>query len=777
MGQGPPHESLPDVPLELTNDLLSAVIESAPNGIVLVDRDGAIGFVNRETERLFGYTRDELVGQSVEMLVPECFRKSHPSSRESFLTDLQTRAMGGRDLVGRRKDGRDIAVEIGLNPIATTEGVFVLAVIVDIGSRQQAEKELRRSEARYRSLIDGSIQGILIHVNGILRLGNPALARLLGVDRLEDYIGKPIWPFIAPEDQPMVAEYMQVRLSGRPAPSQYEFRAVRHDGRMIWLNCTVTTIDWDGQPAALATVIDVSERRQAEENLRTSEQRFHLLADNVKEAFIILEVPNGRTLYLSRAWEEIWGRRVEEAYAEPQLWLEAVDAEDRPSVATAFEAFRRGEPATRVFRVHRPDQSVRWVRTRMFPVRDETGSIYRLVGLAEDITERRHTEEQLRQAQKMEAVGRLAGGIAHDFNNLLIVMDGFAAMVAEELGASHRSQKDLQDIRVAARSAATLTRQLLAFSRQQILQPQILDLNEVLRHVDSLLGRVIGEDITLTMKLSERLGRVSADRGQMEQVIMNLAVNARDAMPAGGRLTIETADVELDATYAAQHPGATAGRHGMIAVSDTGAGMDATTQKHLFEPFFTTKPAGRGTGLGLATVYGIVKQSRGSIWVYSELGHGTTFKVYLPVADRFEPPATALPADVSAAGVETVLVIEDQPEVRRLIERTLSRRGYAVVAAADGAEALAVAHAHSGPLHVLLTDVVLPGASGREIARQLIAERAQLRVVYMSGYTDDTIVHHGVLEPGLAFIQKPFTGEALLRKLREVMDAPLPPPY
>jgi len=260
-------------------------------------------------------------------------------------------------------------------------------------------------------------------------------------------------------------------------------------------------------------------------------------------------------------------------------------------------------------------------------------------------------------------------------------------------------------------------------------------------------------------------------------VIMNLAVNARDAMPAGGRLTIETADVELDATYAAQHPGATAGRHGMIAVSDTGAGMDATTQKHLFEPFFTTKPAGRGTGLGLATVYGIVKQSRGSIWVYSELGHGTTFKVYLPVADRFEPPATALPADVSAAGVETVLVIEDQPEVRRLIERTLSRRGYAVVAAADGAEALAVAHAHSGPLHVLLTDVVLPGASGREIARQLIAERAQLRVVYMSGYTDDTIVHHGVLEPGLAFIQKPFTGEALLRKLREVMDAPLPPPY
>jgi len=511
--------------------------------------------------------------------------------------------------------------------------------------------------------------------------------------------------------------------------------------------------------------------------LRVSEDRFRLLADHVNEAFLILEMPSGRAVYRSRMWEEIFGSQVPDlSYNDFEWWLTKIDPEDRQKVLSSFLALQAGGTVSATFRVHPPALTPRWVRGRGFAVLDEWQHPYHLVCLFEDITQMRQTEEQLRHAQKMEAVGRLAGGVAHDFNNLLVVIQGYAELIARDLGASHRSHEDLGEILAAGRSAAALTSQLLAFSRRQILQPQILDLNEVLRRVELMLRRVIGEDITLSMRLSEPLGRVNADPGQIDQVIMNLAVNARDAMPDGGRLTIETADVELDEAYAAQHPGATTGKQVMVAVSDTGVGMDEATRRRLFEPFFTTKPAGRGTGLGLATVYGIVKQSQGSIWVYSEPGKGTTFKIYLPAVGGVAPPVTALPAEVPAlVGTETVLLVEDQVEVRGLIEKTLGRSGYRVLAAGDGAEALDVARGHDGPIHVLLTDAVLPGKSGREIAREILAERADVRVLYMSGYTDDAIVRHGVLEPGLAFIQKPFTGSALLSKIREVVSAEVPP--
>jgi PAS domain S-box-containing protein len=508
----------------------------------------------------------------------------------------------------------------------------------------------------------------------------------------------------------------------------------------------------------------------------SGQERFRLLADNIKEAFIIVEMPHGRSLYVSQKWEDMWGRRVNDAYADPLVWFEAIHPDDRPKVAAIIAALPAGEGMSSTFRIQRPDGTVRWVRGRVFPVVDEPEHPQRLAVLVEDITEQRHTEEQLCQAQKMEAVGRLAGGVAHDFNNLLIVIDGYADMVAQELEPSHRAQNDLAEIRNAAKRAASLTSQLLAFSRRQILQPQILDPNQVLRRVEALLRRVIGEDITLSMRLSEPLGRVSADPGQIEQVIINLAINARDAMADGGLLTIETATVEFDAEYAARHPGATTGEHVMIAVSDTGVGMDEATQRRLFEPFFTTKPVGRGTGLGLATVYGIVKQSQGSIWVYSEPGRGTTFKIYLPAVGGLPSPVTAPPTEgPPLVGTETVLLVEDQAEVRGLIQKTLARIGYRVLVAGDGAEALELARSHDGPVHVLLTDVVLPGTSGRVVARGILAERADVRVLYMSGYTDDGIVRHGVLEPGLAFIQKPFSAEALLRKIREVLSAQSPP--
>ena len=396
------------------------------------------------------------------------------------------------------------------------------------------------------------------------------------------------------------------------------------------------------------------------------------------------------------------------------------------------------------------------------------------LAIARDITQRKSVEAQLLQASKMEAVGRLAGGVAHDFNNLLTVILGSADLLLDTLGRDHPEREEAEEIRKAGLRAADLTRQLLAFSRQQVLAPQVLDLNEVVANMDKILRRVIGEDIDLRTVPSPDLRTVRADPSQLEQVVMNLAVNARDAMPTGGKLTIETANVELDEAYAREHAVVLRpGHYVMLAVSDTGIGMDVATRARIFEPFFTTKAKGKGTGLGLATVYGIVKQSGGVIWVYSEPGRGTTFKIYLPrVEDAAVPAARSPVPPVSVRGSETVLLVEDEEMVRKLVHKVLKANGYTVLLAADGIDAERVAEQHAGPIHLLMTDVVLPGLNGKQVAQLLTAARPMIRVLYLSGYTDDAIVHHGVLESGVAFLQKPFTPAVLGRKVREVLDNP-----
>jgi signal transduction histidine kinase/CheY-like chemotaxis protein len=382
----------------------------------------------------------------------------------------------------------------------------------------------------------------------------------------------------------------------------------------------------------------------------------------------------------------------------------------------------------------------------------------------------RATEEQLRQAQKMEAIGRLAGGVAHDFNNILSVILGHATLLIEDLPAAEPMRDDLEEIRTASQSGAALTARLLAFSRQQLVQPAILDLDEVLRSMEKMNRRLLGEDIDYVTLSAQDLYRVKADRGHVEQVIMNLVVNARDAMPRGGRLTLQTANVELDADYAREHFDATPGPHVMLAVSDTGVGMDRETQLRLFEPFFTTKERGKGTGLGLSTVFGIVKQSGGSIFVESEPGKGTTFRIYFPATDELEgEPSQRVPA-AALDGAETVLLVEDDDQVRAVTRLILSRRGYRVLEARDGVEALAIAEAARDPIDLLLTDVVMPNMGGRELADRLLALRPGTPVLYMSGYTDDAIVHHRVLDPGVMLLQKPVTPEALLRKVRTVLE-------
>jgi two-component system cell cycle sensor histidine kinase/response regulator CckA len=392
-------------------------------------------------------------------------------------------------------------------------------------------------------------------------------------------------------------------------------------------------------------------------------------------------------------------------------------------------------------------------------------------GIARDVTERKKLEEQLRQAQKLEAVGQLAGGIAHDFNNLLTVIIGFGDLALARIGEEDPLRKHLLEIKKAGDRATALTRQLLAFSRKQVLQPRIIDLTETLANIDKMLQRLIGEDIQLVTILDPSLGKVMADPGQIEQVIMNLAVNARDAMPKGGNLTIETKNVFLDEAYSRQHVSIKPGPFVMLAVSDTGHGMDSATQAHIFEPFFTTKEHGKGTGLGLSMVYGIVKQSGGNIWVYSEPAHGTTFKIYLPLIrgegeGLREEAVTAKPQQVS----ETVLLVEDEDAVRMLLLDILQAEGYKVLPASSGYEALEWATKHNGRIDLLLTDVVMPGMSGSELVDRLADMLRDVKVLYMSGYTDDAIIHHGVLNPGVAFLQKPFTPLSVARKVRDVLN-------
>ncbi len=389
-----------------------------------------------------------------------------------------------------------------------------------------------------------------------------------------------------------------------------------------------------------------------------------------------------------------------------------------------------------------------------------------------DVTEQRRLQQQLVQVQKMEAVGRLAGGIAHDFNNLLTVITSYSDLLLEDLGKDDPKRDDVQQVLKAADGAASLTRQLLAFSRQQVLAPRVVNLNAVVEGLQKILRRVIGEDVELAAALAPDLGAVKADVGQLEQVLMNLTVNARDAMPTGGKLTIETANVEHEPEYALEREAAAVGRFVMLAVTDTGVGMDEGTKAKIFEPFFTTKEAGKGTGLGLATVYGIVNQSGGFIWVYSEPGNGTSFKIYLP---RIDAPVEGVKTAGSVSvprGTETVLLVEDAAAVRAVAKQVLERQGYTVLEAPDGDVALHVAHKHRGPIHLLLTDVVMPVLSGRPLAEQLVRVRPDMKVLYASGYTDDSVVRHGILEAGTAYLQKPFTPDSLARKVRELLDAP-----
>jgi len=506
---------------------------------------------------------------------------------------------------------------------------------------------------------------------------------------------------------------------------------------------------------------------RADEALRLSEERYRSLFENMLEGYafcrMVVEKEEYRDfvyLDVNPAFErltglaDVVGKRVTEVI--PGI---------RESNPELFEIYGRVAFSGRPERVELHVGPLKnWFSVSVYSPRKGC-----FVAVFDNITERRKLEEQLLQSQKMEAVGRLAGGVAHDFNNLLTVINGYSELLLRQIGEDSTLRKEVDEIRKAGDRASMLTRQLLAFSRRQVLQPKMMDLNATVSGMVTMLRRLIGEDIDLRILPGEELGRVKADPGQVEQIILNLVVNARDAMPGGGRLCIETCNTILDGTFSSKHPHAVAGPHVLLAVSDTGVGMSEDTQAHLFEPFFTTKEKGKGTGLGLSTVYGIVQQSQGAIYVYSELGRGTTVKIYLP---RVEGEVEIASPDSGPAphGTETVLVAEDEAQVRDFVTRVLSAKGYRVLAAGEGIEALRLCREFAEPVDLLITDVVMPRMGGRELASRIEAVKPGVRVLFVSGYTENAISHHGVLDAGLTFLQKPFTTDALLRKVREVLD-------
>ncbi len=1005
--------------LRESEERFRVLVESSPIGLVIVDETGTIRLVNAGLERQFGYSRAELLGQPIDMLVPVDVRRKHADHRAEFQAAPSTRLMSpGRELFGLRKDGTVFPVEIGLAPLETSQGRQVLASIIDISARRQAEQEQRRLAAILEATSDfvgtADPEGRVLYVNAagrrmcgigdgddiaktvisdfhpawaaklVLEVGVPAAIRD-GIWRGQTALRRPdgteipVWQVIIahkdrqgrleylstimrdiserkraeetlraseeryalavrgtsdglwdrdiltnteywsprfrelvgyheselrstfesfvsllhPDDVDRVTLAIRAHLERRD-PYDIEYRLRTKSGTYRWFRSRGQAV-WNeaGRPVRMASAItDITDRKQAEEELRATKNLLRAMLDHTP-AVVYAKDLNGRYLFINRRHEQVFGRTNEETVGKsddelfPGRKVAVYRAHDREVLST-LKAIEYEETAVQEGRLHTylsvkfplldssgrpfgvcgistditdckeaedgfreltdrlqavvqaspvavlaidpggivnmwnpaaerifgwseaevvgrpvpfvPDdkrEEFRALRERVLrgeslfqlelerrrkdgtpirvnlsaaPLRDRGGNIYGIMGVLEDVTERKQLEEQLRQATKMEAIGRLAGGVAHDFNNMLTAIRGYSELLLADLPANDRRRHQAEEILKAAERAASLTQQLLAFSRRQVIQPKTVDLNALLTNLMGMLRRVIGEDIRLVTRLEPGLWPVTADPGQLEQVVLNLAVNARDAMPQGGVLTIETANVREEPSsgggHAAGGPGAV-----QLTVRDTGSGMDAGTLARIFEPFFTTKELGRGTGLGLATVYGIVEQSGGTITADSAPARGTTFAIRFPRAQRPAADARAIdgPAEV-LTGSETILVVEDEPFVREFLKKLLASRGYQVLDAASGAEALARCEAYRRPIHLLLTDVVMPEMNGRQLAEMLVAQRPEIRVLFMSGYTDDAVLRHGVQNRSEAFIQKPYAPEALLRTIREVLS-------
>ena len=598
---------------------------------------------------------------------------------------------------------------------------------------------------------------------------NPAAERMFGFAE-SDVLGKHPCEVIVPEQSTELVTEIFARLMAGDMNAHGVSENITRDGRTI-------TCEWHNTPVfdasntfqgLLSLAQDITERRKAEETLNLRDRAIQA----VKQGILITDPnqPDHPIIYASPGFMQLTGYTAAEVIGRNCRFLQGKNT-DPTAVTRVREAIQHKRHCTVEVLNYRKDGTTFWNELSISPVLDPSGRLTHFVGAQVDVTERRLLEEQLRQSQKMDAVGQLAGGIAHDFNNLLTIINGYSDMIHELVPGGSPIQEFASEIRHAGERATALTQQLLAFSRKQVLETKVLSLNTIVTDTDRMLRRLIGEDVYVSAVLDPELGHVKADPGQIEQVIINLAVNARDAMPQGGKLTIETRNAELDETYTQAYPDLRPGPYIMLAMTDTGTGMDSATKARIFEPFYTTKQPGRGTGLGLATVFGIIKQSEGHISVYSELGRGTTFKLYLPRVEPEPGLGVVVPRQRRLAQcTQTILLTEDEPALRALASRILSTHGFRVMEACDGEMAISISEAYQDTIHLLVTDVVMPGMSGRQLAERLVAVRPELKVLYVSGYTDDAVVRHGVLQAETPFLQKPFTPNALIQKVWDIID-------
>ncbi|MFN0165743.1 MAG: PAS domain S-box protein [Bryobacteraceae bacterium] len=749
------------------------VAETATDAIITFDGHGDIVFVNHASEKLFGYTVEEMIGRPITLLLPECPRRF----LQSFAwVDLSTgQSYLGTEterLSGTHRNGAVLILEATIGEFTQFGRHQFTAVIRDITEKQRIEDAIRRSELRFRSLIENASDLIVIlDEAGCVQYASPSVERILDV-RAEEIFGKTAFEFIHPDDRDWVRETFSFQLEhGSSAPQRFDCRMRRRDGSWRVMEAIGRNLLEDAAVRGyVCNLRDITDRKKAQDDLRQANETLRTLIQTSPLAIIAFDRGSMITKWNSAA-ERMFGWNEDEVLATRPPFI----PEDRVEEAgELFNTLAQGRSFAVSTIRQRRDGSLVPVSISAAPIHGPSGTFAGAVAILTDETERRRLEDQLRQAQKMEAVGQLAGGIAHDFNNLLTVITGYDQLLLSCLDNQDRPGIYAREIMQAAERASSLTRQLLAFSRRQNAQPRFVDLNALIANMAPMLSRLAGDSVEITHCLADDTATIHADPVQIEQIVLNLVVNARDAMPSGGRLTIETRNVILSAGYSRAHVSATPGPHVLLAVTDTGVGMDAETRERVFEPFFTTKELGKGTGLGLSTVYGIVQQNHGQIWVYSEPGVGSSFKVYLPAVAAPAPPSAVEEPMPFTGGDEAILLVENDPNLRELVGQLLSTLGYQVIAVRDAMEAEAVCSDASILIHLLVTDLVLPDVGGRDLVERLMALRPGLRTLYMSGYPDEAVIHNGLIERGAPFLQKPFSQEALGAKVREVLDAAAP---
>ncbi len=769
---------------QLADHRFTALLEAAPDAMICAGQDGRITLVNAQAERLFGYTRDELIGQRVEILVPDGDRELHPGHRAAYMADPRPRPMGaGMELAGRRRDGTTFPAEISLSTIDTDEGVLVTAAVRDVTERRLAAE----TTARLASIIQSSYDAVIgKNLDQIITSWNPGAQRLYGYTA-QEMIGRHIRMITSDEDRDREA-WLHVKVASDGQVEQYQARRVRKDGTLVTVALTLSPIADDrGAIIGVSTVgRDVTEQQRAQ-------ARFTALLEAAPDA-MICAAQDGRIALVNAQVERLFGYSRDELIGQPvEILVPDGAREIHPSHRAGYMLAPQPRPMGADMQLAgcRRDGSTFPAEISLSAIDTDDGIL--VTAAVRDVTERLEIqaererlltqaerdrlERQMHQSQRLESLGQLAGGVAHDFNNLLGVISNYAAFAGEQL-ASPEATLNLADIRdditqveQAAERAASLTHQLLAFARQEVIQPRALNLSDVVNGVEQLLLRTLGEHVELITDLAGQLSPVLADPGQMEQILVNLAVNARDAMPQGGKLTIQTAMANVGEPAASQL-GLAPAQYVTLKVSDTGTGIPAHILDRVCEPFFSTKPKGEGSGLGLATVYGIVTQAGGQLRIYSEAGLGTTFTAYLPATTQEAVAAGPAAATARRGQGELVLVVEDEPAMREVTRRLLARNGYQVTAVAGGQEALAALTHRLDHIEVLLTDVIMPQMQGKELAAKVLALHPGTRVVFMSGYTQGLLSAQGVLAPGVHLIEKPFSETTLLAKLHEVLSEP-----